>query len=104
MVLQWSKWGCCCNGASGGVVVGTNALQITGGDRCHQCLVFCVYVSTSACCCGVAGIACFGPSAAAAEIEASKDFAKQFMSRQGIPTARFQSFTDPEEACKHING
>ncbi|KAK7093982.1 trifunctional purine biosynthetic protein adenosine-3-like [Littorina saxatilis] len=50
------------------------------------------------------GIACFGPSATAAEIEASKDFAKQFMSRQGIPTARFQSFTDAEEACKHITG
>ncbi|XP_076451611.1 trifunctional purine biosynthetic protein adenosine-3-like isoform X2 [Babylonia areolata] len=49
------------------------------------------------------GICCFGPSAVAAQIEASKDFAKQFMTRQGIPTAQFQSFTDVEEACKHIN-
>lgn len=49
------------------------------------------------------GIGCFGPCAAAAQIEASKDFAKQFMVRHDIPTARFQSFTDAEAACKHIN-
>ena len=49
------------------------------------------------------GIACFGPSAKAAEIEASKDFAKQFMVRHNIPTARYKSFKDPDLACKHIN-
>ncbi|KAL8599687.1 hypothetical protein ACOMHN_064133 [Nucella lapillus] len=49
------------------------------------------------------GIACFGPSAVAAQIESSKDFAKQFMTRHAIPTARFKSFTDAEEACQHIN-
>ncbi|XP_025083227.1 LOW QUALITY PROTEIN: trifunctional purine biosynthetic protein adenosine-3-like [Pomacea canaliculata] len=48
------------------------------------------------------GIGCFGPSASAAEIESSKDFAKQFMLRHGIPTARFQSFTNADEACQHI--
>lgn len=50
----------------------------------------------------ILGIGCFGPSASAAEIESSKDFAKQFMLRHGIPTARFQSFTNADEACQHI--
>ncbi|XP_033124049.1 trifunctional purine biosynthetic protein adenosine-3-like [Anneissia japonica] len=50
-----------------------------------------------------AGIACFGPSKSAAEIESSKEFAKGFMDRHGIPTARWKSFTNPEEACQHIN-
>ena len=48
------------------------------------------------------GIACFGPSAKAAEIEASKDFSKKFMQRHDIPTARFDSFTDVEKATEHI--
>ena len=47
-------------------------------------------------------IPCFGPSRAAARIESSKHFAKGFMQRHNIPTARWQAFTDPEEACKHI--
>ncbi|MCB9732345.1 MAG: phosphoribosylamine--glycine ligase [Deltaproteobacteria bacterium] len=41
-----------------------------------------------------AGIPCFGPTRAAAEIETSKAFAKAFMARHGIPTARFATFTD----------
>ncbi|XP_021367894.1 trifunctional purine biosynthetic protein adenosine-3-like isoform X1 [Mizuhopecten yessoensis] len=49
-----------------------------------------------------AGIPCFGPSAAASQIEASKYFSKQFMYRYGIPTARYQSFTDVESASQHI--
>jgi phosphoribosylamine--glycine ligase len=36
-----------------------------------------------------AGLACFGPSAAAARLESSKAFAKDFMARHGIPTARY---------------
>ena len=35
----------------------------------------------------------FGPSRAGARLEGSKDFAKEFMSRHGIPTARYRSFT-----------
>ncbi|XP_063954350.1 trifunctional purine biosynthetic protein adenosine-3-like [Lytechinus pictus] len=50
-----------------------------------------------------AGIPCFGPSRAAAEIESSKVFAKSFMDNCKIPTARWKSFTEVEEACKHIN-
>ena len=38
------------------------------------------------------GIACFGPSAAAAKIESSKSFAKAFMQRNHIPTADWRSF------------
>ena len=45
-----------------------------------------------------------GPSKAAAQLEGSKDFCKQFMTRHGIPTARYQSFTAAEydEACKFL--
>ncbi|KAJ7170116.1 aminoimidazole ribonucleotide synthetase [Mycena filopes] len=39
------------------------------------------------------GIPVFGPSALAARMEGSKKFSKDFMARQGIPTAKFQSFT-----------
>ncbi|XP_067659359.1 trifunctional purine biosynthetic protein adenosine-3-like [Haliotis asinina] len=49
------------------------------------------------------GIACFGPSAKAAEIEASKAFAKDFMTRQGIPTAQYKTFRSAVEACEYIN-
>lgn len=45
-----------------------------------------------------------GPSKAAAQLEGSKDFCKQFMQRNGIPTARYQSFTAAEydAACKFL--
>lgn len=45
-----------------------------------------------------------GPSKAAAQLEGSKDFCKQFMQRNGIPTARYQSFTAAEydQACKFL--
>lgn len=49
-----------------------------------------------------AGVACFGPSAKAAQLEASKSFSKAFMERHSIPTARYGSFTDPQEACNYI--
>jgi len=44
----------------------------------------------------------FGPSQAAAQIEASKAFSKAFMQRHHIPTARFAAFTDFREALKHL--
>jgi len=40
------------------------------------------------------GLKIFGPTQAAAQLEASKDFAKQFMKRHGIPTALFETFSD----------
>ena len=49
-----------------------------------------------------AGLACFGPSAAAAQLEGSKAFAKDFMARHGIPTAAYGNFTDITEATAFI--
>ncbi|HYC34492.1 MAG TPA: phosphoribosylamine--glycine ligase [Candidatus Paceibacterota bacterium] len=44
----------------------------------------------------------FGPTKAAAEIEWSKSFAKELMRTAGIPTARFENFTDPVAALSYI--
>jgi len=49
-----------------------------------------------------AGIRCFGPSKAAAQIEASKVFAKNFMARHGIPTARYASFDKLSDALEYL--
>lgn len=48
-----------------------------------------------------AGIRAFGPTKAAAQIEASKAFAKDLMQRQHIPTAAHQTFTDHQSALAH---
>ena len=50
-----------------------------------------------------AGLKIFGPSAAAAQLESSKDFAKQFMARHGIPTAAFGTFSDAAAAHAYID-
>ncbi|TVQ85817.1 MAG: phosphoribosylamine--glycine ligase [Chromatiaceae bacterium] len=50
-----------------------------------------------------AGLPCFGPSQAAAQLEGSKTFAKAFMARHGIPTAPWRSFTDRTEALAYID-
>jgi phosphoribosylamine--glycine ligase len=49
------------------------------------------------------GLRGFGPHQAAAELEASKVFAKEMMRRLRIPTAFFSSFTDPDEAARYVN-
>jgi len=49
-----------------------------------------------------AGLRCFGPRRAAAQIEASKAFAKDFMARHGIPTARYAAFSDFSAALAHL--
>ncbi|MBY0395765.1 MAG: phosphoribosylamine--glycine ligase, partial [Thermoleophilia bacterium] len=50
-----------------------------------------------------AGIATFGPSAAAAQLEGSKAFAKAFMQRHAIPTAGYAVFDDPAAAHAHVD-
>ena len=49
-----------------------------------------------------AGLRIFGPSQAAARLESSKDYAKAFMARLGIPTAAYRSFTAAEEAHAYV--
>ncbi|XP_049872943.1 trifunctional purine biosynthetic protein adenosine-3 isoform X2 [Pectinophora gossypiella] len=49
------------------------------------------------------GIACFGPTKDGAQIEADKDYAKKFMTKYQLPTARYQSFTDAAAAKEFIN-
>lgn len=50
------------------------------------------------------GIRAFGPSKAAAQIEASKSFAKNLMKKYGIPTAEYEVFMSYDEAVKALNG
>ena len=50
-----------------------------------------------------AGLAIFGPTQAAAQLESSKAFAKSFMARHHIPTAAYGTFTDASEAHDYIN-
>lgn len=50
------------------------------------------------------GLKVFGPLAAAARLETSKVFAKQFMARHGIPTAAWASFTSVGEALRYLEG
>ena len=48
------------------------------------------------------GIPAFGPNKAAARIEASKVFSKNLMKKYGIPTARYETFSDAESARTYI--
>lgn len=49
-----------------------------------------------------AGLRCFGPSKAAAQLEGSKAFAKDFLARHCIPTAGYRTFTQVEPAVAYI--
>ena len=49
-----------------------------------------------------AGLRIFGPSKAAATIEASKDFAKQLMAKYNVPTAAFETFEDYDAALEYV--
>ena len=49
-----------------------------------------------------AGLKIFGPTRAAAQLEASKDFAKSFMTRHGIPTAAHRTFERADEAKAYV--
>jgi phosphoribosylamine--glycine ligase len=49
-----------------------------------------------------AGLACFGPSEGASQLEGSKAFTKDFLARHNIPTAAYQNFTDIEPAKAYV--
>ena len=49
------------------------------------------------------GLRIFGPTKAAAQLESSKAFAKDFMQRHGIPTALYATFEDAAEAHAHVD-
>lgn len=48
------------------------------------------------------GLAIFGPTASAAQLEGSKAFAKDFLARHAIPTAEYQNFTEVEPALAYL--
>ena len=48
------------------------------------------------------GLRIFGPTRAAAQLESSKDFAKAFMARHGLPTAEYRTFTDARAAHDYV--
>ncbi|KAL8723366.1 MAG: hypothetical protein Q9225_000349, partial [Loekoesia sp. 1 TL-2023] len=68
------------------VVVGPEAPLVAGIEDTFRC----------------AGIRCFGPTKAAAQMEGSKTFSKDFMARHKIPTARYRNFSDYAEARQHL--
>jgi phosphoribosylamine--glycine ligase / phosphoribosylformylglycinamidine cyclo-ligase len=69
------------------VIVGPEAALVTGlVDRLHE-----------------VGIRAFGPTRQAAQIESSKAFAKAFMQRHNIPTARFSVFASYEDALAYLD-
>ncbi|MES2741816.1 MAG: phosphoribosylamine--glycine ligase [Pseudomonadota bacterium] len=49
------------------------------------------------------GLKIFGPTKEAAQLESSKDFAKAFMRRHGIPTAAYQTFSEPAPAHAYVD-
>ncbi len=50
-----------------------------------------------------AGLKAFGPTARAAQLEGSKDYALNFMNQYGVPTARHASYRDQTAAIKHVD-
>jgi len=48
------------------------------------------------------GVRCFGPNKTAARIESSKVFAKALMKKYGIPTAAYETFSDPDKAACYV--
>ena len=49
------------------------------------------------------GLRCFGPTAQAAQLEGSKSFTKDFLTRHNIPTADYQTFTDTDKALAYVH-
>ena len=104
----------CAPGNAGTELIGSNlALSVTDieglTDWCKQEQPGLVVIGPEApLCAGLTDaleaidIPVFGPNRAAAELEGSKEFAKEIMDAAGVPTAAFASFTDVEEACAYV--
>jgi phosphoribosylamine--glycine ligase len=71
------------------------ALTVVGPEAPLACGVVDVFRSR--------GLRIFGPTQAAAQLESSKDFAKRFMKRHGIPTAGYETFGDATAAHDYVN-
>jgi phosphoribosylamine--glycine ligase len=50
-----------------------------------------------------AGLRCFGPTKAAAQLEGSKSFTKDFLARHNIPTGSYRTFTEIDDALAYLN-
>lgn len=93
-------------GVAGQAIGETNADAVRLAERLKVDLV--VVGPESPLCAGVvdalhsAGVAAFGPSAAAAQLEGSKAFMKRFCSRHQIPTAPYLITSDIDEASRYI--
>ncbi len=88
-------------------IADTNVPQLLDFALTHQ-VDLCVVGPEAALAAGVAdafreaGVAVFGHSRAATQIESSKEFAKQLMARHHIPTAAYRSFADYNEALRYV--
>lgn len=86
------------------VVPGPEAPLVAGiGDffragKCARQSVVCARADD-----GAAGIRCFGPTKAAARMEGSKTFSKDFCARHSIPTARYHNFSNYLEARQYLD-
>ena len=49
------------------------------------------------------GLACFGPTQGAAQLEGSKAFTKEFLARYDIPTGAYEVFEDVDKACAYVD-
>jgi phosphoribosylamine--glycine ligase len=92
-----------CSASGGDDVRGVVALAAAGQIDLIVCGPEAPLVAGLADACAAAGVRCFGPSAAAAEIEGSKAYAKALMQRAGVPTAAYGAFEEVAAAEAFID-
>lgn len=96
--------------ASDAVCVPVPVLDIPGmTELCkRESIDYCVVASDDPLVLGMvdaltkAGVRCFGPNKAAAELEGSKVFSKGLMKKYGIPTAAYETFDNAKEAIEYV--
>lgn len=90
------------------VNIGVDKLEEMADFAVSEGIDFCVVGPEAPLCDGMAdvmrakGLKVFGPGKEAAQLEGSKDYAKQFMIKYGIPTAESELFTSAEPAAEYI--